>query len=67
MISDAYLCNSAELTERLKLVNFTSKRMARFDVKALFTNIPVEGVMDGVRKALTNISESDLPIECSIH
>ena len=37
--------------------------MVSLDVKILFTNVPMDGAMDAVKRALYNISDSDLPIE----
>ncbi|XP_045108045.1 uncharacterized protein LOC123502840 [Portunus trituberculatus] len=36
--------------------------MASFDVKALFTNVPVVGAMKAVQKVIESVSESELPV-----
>ena len=59
-MSDSHLRNSSDLIHRLKHVNFKEKKTASFDVKSLFTNVPVEGAMNAVNKALESFSDSDL-------
>ena len=59
-ISGAQLNNSTDTIERLKHVDFEGKMMARFDVKDLLTNIIIDGAINAVRKALDNVSDSDL-------
>ena len=61
-ISEAHLQNSGDLLERLKDVNFRNKRLASFDVKALFTNVPTEGAEKAIEKALSGIPENYLPL-----
>ncbi|XP_076059674.1 uncharacterized protein LOC143036311 [Oratosquilla oratoria] len=62
-ISDAHLRNSADLIERLKLIDFKKKKMVSFDIKSLYTNVSIEGAMNAVKRALTNISEEEIPIK----
>ncbi|XP_076036842.1 uncharacterized protein LOC143022503 [Oratosquilla oratoria] len=62
-ISDAHLRNSADLIERLKLIDFKKKKMVSFDIKSLYTNVSIEGAMNAMKRALTNISEDELPIK----
>ncbi|XP_076032989.1 uncharacterized protein LOC143020453 [Oratosquilla oratoria] len=62
-ISDAHLRNSADLIERLKLIDFKKKKMVNFDIKSLYTNVSIEGTMNALKRALTNISEEELPIK----
>ena len=51
-----------DLIHRLKQVSFEEKRMASFIVMSLFTNVPVEGAMNMVKKAVESFSDSDLCI-----
>lgn len=61
-ISGAHLKNSTDMINRLRNINFSDKIMASFDVKSLFTNVPVEGALKSVKRAIDNISEGDLPV-----
>ncbi|XP_076065060.1 uncharacterized protein LOC143039092 [Oratosquilla oratoria] len=36
--------------------------MASYDVKALSTNVEIEGTMEAVTKVLNQVSDSDLPV-----
>ena len=38
------------------------KKLASFDVKSLFTNVPVEGALEAIAKAVNNIDERSLPL-----
>lgn len=61
-VSDAHLRNSGDLLNRLKELDFTDKKLASFDVKALFTNVPIEGAIKAIEKALTTVSSDNLPL-----
>ncbi|XP_045137175.1 uncharacterized protein LOC123519735 [Portunus trituberculatus] len=61
-ISSAHLRNSTDLIERIRHVDLAGKKMASFDVKALFTNVPVVGAMKAVQKVIESVSESELPV-----
>ncbi|XP_076059679.1 uncharacterized protein LOC143036316 [Oratosquilla oratoria] len=37
--------------------------MVSFDIKSLYTNVSIEGAMNAMKRALTNISEDELPIK----
>ena len=43
----SHLENSGGLLNRLNQLHFRGKKMASFDVKALFTNVPLEGAGSG--------------------
>ena len=38
------------------------KKLVSFDVKVLFTNVPVEGAMEAVRRAINNMNDDELPV-----
>ena len=61
-ISAAHLRNSGDLLERLKEMTFHDKKLASFDVKALFTNVPIEGAITAIEKALAGIPNDALPL-----
>ena len=61
-ISEAHLQNSGDLLERLKTLNFQNKKLASFDVKSLFTNVPVSGAIKAIEKALLSIPDDYLPL-----
>ena len=61
-ISGTHSRNSGELINRLNDVQFKDKIMVSFDVKALFTNVPIDGAMRAVQRVVDGINEEDLPL-----
>lgn len=61
-ISNSHLKNSGDLLDRLKQLDFSHKKMASFDVTALFTNVPVQGAMKAIEMAIKDIPTEELPI-----
>ena len=61
-ISSFHLKNSADIIQRLKSKGFRNKKLVSFDVKSLFTNVPIDGAMSSVDKFLQNANEQDLPL-----
>ena len=61
-ISDSHLKNSTDLLQKLREVDFSDKQLVSFDVKSLFTNVPIDGAISAVEKVLEKISESELPV-----
>ncbi|XP_043227718.1 uncharacterized protein LOC122384400 [Amphibalanus amphitrite] len=61
-ISSAHLKNSGDLLSRIKDLCIADKKLVSFDVKALFTNVPVDGALAAVERVLSNASDDDLPI-----
>ncbi|XP_076038446.1 uncharacterized protein LOC143023731 [Oratosquilla oratoria] len=55
-ISSAHLQNSTDLINRLKHLDLNKKKMASYDVKALFTNVEIEGAMKAVAKVLNQVT-----------
>ena len=60
-ISPTHIKNSADLLEKIQTVDY-QKRMVSFDVKSLFTNIPIDGAIRALREALDLEEDIKLPI-----
>ena len=61
-ISDSHLKNSGDLLNRLKELDFSGEKMASFDVKALFTNVPVKGAMKAIEIAIRGVPSDQFPV-----
>lgn len=61
-ISGAHLKNSTDLIDRIKNINLKNKKLASFDVKALFTSVPVKEAIESIKKATQQIKDEDLPL-----
>ena len=61
-ISNSHLKNSGDLLNRLNELDFSDKKMASFDVKALFTNVPVKGAMQAIGRAIKDIPTEEFPV-----
>ena len=61
-INDSHLRNSGDLLNRLNQLNFRGKKMASFDVKALFTNVPLEGALRAIELAIKDIPTEEFPV-----
>ena len=61
-ISDAHLRNSGDLIDRLRDIDFTDKCLASFDVKSLFTNVPIDGALKVIKEMVDRIDPSQLPL-----
>ena len=61
-ISPTHLKNSADLLEKLKAGNHNQQKMVSFDVKALFTNVPLDGAMEALSQALDISGDLELPV-----
>ena len=61
-ISDSHLKNSGDLLNRLKQLDFGEKKMASFDVKALYTNVPVKEAIRAIELAIKNIPSDQFPV-----
>lgn len=62
-ISGAHLKNSTDLINRLKNISLEGKKMASFDVKALFTNVPIDSAIKAIKRAIQDMDEDDLPVK----
>ena len=61
-ISGKHLRNSSDLMSRLRQVVFTNKRLASFDVKSLFTNVPIDGAIAAAKRAVDTMADDDMPL-----
>ena len=61
-VSDAHLRNTDDLTEKIKDVDFTDKCLASFDVKSLFTNVPVDGALETMKTVIDGLIPEQLPL-----
>ena len=61
-ISEPHIRNSSDMMSRLKDVDFRDEKLASLDVKALFTNVSVEGTMRAIGKAMEFIDDRQLPL-----
>ena len=51
------------MMERLKDIGVPAgKKLASFDVTALFTNVPVKGALNAIKRVLDEIDETNLPL-----
>ena len=49
-ICRSHLRNSEDILQRLRGTSMTYRKMASFDVRPLFTNVPVDGTMEVVKR-----------------
>lgn len=61
-ISGAHLKKSADLKNRLQGLDISGSKLISFDVKSLFTNVPVDGALSAVEKILELCDVSSLPV-----
>ena len=61
-ISGNHLRNSSDLMARLRQIGFKNKRLASFDVKSLFTNVPTDGAIAAAQRAVGTMADDDLPL-----
>ena len=60
--SGTHLRNSGDLLNRIKDERMSDKKLASFDVKSLFTNVPLQDAMEAVRRALDDNQDIALPV-----
>ena len=62
-ISTTHIKNTSEMMSRIaETTNVTDKKLASFDVKSLFTNVPVDDALDAIRKVVESTNEDELPL-----
>ena len=61
-VSRSHLRNSGDLLDRLKDIDIAHKKLASFDVKSLFTNVPIQGAIEAVTRALDENQDAPLPV-----
>ena len=63
-VSNSHLLHSSDFISRVRNLGPTPGKLVSLDVTALFTNVPIEFVIDNLKRvANTNIFEPPIPIE----
>ena len=62
-VSDSHLKNSGQLLNRLNDVDFKNKLLTSFDVKALFTSVPVKDATTAIKQAILNVPQDNFPCQ----
>ncbi len=61
-VSSTHIQNFSDLIERVKSMDVTEKKLASFEVKVLFTSVPVQWAMEAVIKVVDKVNENVLPM-----
>lgn len=61
-IGDSHLTNSGDLLNRIRDYDLTGKQLVSFEVTALFTNVPIQDVIDAVTRAPSGAQNLKLPL-----
>ena len=62
-ISNAHIKNTLEMMLRIQEIgNVSERKLASFDVKSLFTNVPVAEAFVAIEKVVKSIKDEDLPL-----
>ena len=62
-ISDTHMKNTSDMMTRINEIRiFHDLKLASFDVKSLFTNVPVNDALDAIEKVVKSIADEDLPL-----
>ena len=64
-VSGAHLKNSADLKNRIQNLDISDKKLMSFDIKSLFTNVPINDELRAVKKVLETIDANNLPVNKS--
>lgn len=61
-ISTTHLKNSSYLLTKVQDINTSGKILVSFDVKSLFTSVPVDGAMRAIEEVLNEADENRFPL-----
>ena len=61
-LSPAHIRNTSDMMLRLREIDVANKKLASFDVVALFTNVPVEGALSAIKKVVNVMDDATLPL-----
>ena len=62
-LSPAHIQNTSDMMQRLNEIDgVADKKLASFDVTALFTNVPVEGALSAIKKVVDGLDDAHLPL-----
>ena len=61
-LSGGHIRNTSDMIDQLKNIDMKNKKLASFDVKSLFTNVPVEGALEAIKQVIDLLDERTLPL-----
>ena len=62
-LSSAHIQNTTDMMQRLKEIDhIADKKLASFDVTALFTNVPIDGALAAIKKVVDAMDNENLPL-----
>ena len=61
-ISGAHLKNTQDFIDKIKHISFNDKIMVSFDIKSLFTKVPVTECLHFLKRKLNNLTQLNCPI-----
>ena len=62
-INDWHIKNTLEMMSRIREIgDVNGKKLVSFDVKSLFTKVPVDDALVAIEQAVKSINDEDLPI-----
>ena len=61
-ISGCHIRNTSDMMDQLKHINMSEKKLVSFDVKSLFTNVPVEGALEAIHEVVDLLDQRTLPL-----
>jgi len=62
-ISGCHLSNTSDMMAKLQGVGMKCKKLVSFDVKSLFTNVPIDGAIKAAQRALRRMDQNELPLQ----
>ncbi|XP_063605001.1 vacuolar protein sorting-associated protein 4B-like [Penaeus indicus] len=61
-ISSCHLSSITDMMTKLQNAGMRCKKLVTFDVKMLFTDVPIDGAIEAAKRTLTGMDEDELPL-----
>ena len=62
-LSPAHIQNTSDMMQRLnEVADVADKKLVSFDVTALFTNVPIQGALNAIKKVVDALDDESLPL-----